>query len=140
MMKAYKNFFDRHNLRAFQSTWLLYVHIVALVGLIYAITDTTLFSKILLTHCIIHNLAALGITAGSHRLWSHKSYEASLPWKVVVMLLNSCKFYFISRCQSRINFPLEQRSQTSPQVLGHRHRSTHDKKRLFLCSLWLALG
>lgn len=31
----------------------------------------------------------LGITAGAHRLWSHKSYEASWPVRLVFMIANS---------------------------------------------------
>jgi stearoyl-CoA desaturase (delta-9 desaturase) len=36
-----------------------------------------------------HSLYALGITGGSHRLWAHKSYTASPPLKVLLMLLNA---------------------------------------------------
>jgi len=31
----------------------------------------------------------LGITAGAHRLWSHKSFEAAFPVRVVFMMANS---------------------------------------------------
>lgn len=89
MMKAVKNFYEKHNLRPFESTWLLAIHIMAVFGLIYALTEPALFAKILLTHCIFHNLWAIGITAGSHRLWAHKSYKASFLWRVIVMILNS---------------------------------------------------
>lgn len=34
-------------------------------------------------------LYAVGITGGSHRLWAHKSYSASLPLRIFLMLLNS---------------------------------------------------
>ena len=33
--------------------------------------------------------SGLGITAGAHRLWSHRSYKASAPLKVLLMLFNS---------------------------------------------------
>lgn len=36
-----------------------------------------------------HTLYALGITAGSHRLWAHKSYHASAPLRFFLMLCNS---------------------------------------------------
>ena len=32
---------------------------------------------------------ALGITAGAHRLWSHRSYKARLPARIIMMLANS---------------------------------------------------
>ena len=66
-----------------------YVHIIALIGLLYVFFNTALLNKIFITHCILHSLGALGITAGAHRLWAHRAYEASKPWKFVVMLLNS---------------------------------------------------
>lgn len=31
----------------------------------------------------------LGITAGCHRLWSHKSYKARLPARIIMMVANS---------------------------------------------------
>lgn len=37
-------------------------------------------------------LSALGITAGAHRLWSHRSYKASLPLRIFLALSNSMAF------------------------------------------------
>merc|ERR1711957_1160202 len=34
-------------------------------------------------------IAALGITAGAHRLWSHRAYTAKLPFRAFLMLINS---------------------------------------------------
>lgn len=34
-------------------------------------------------------ISGLGITAGVHRLWSHRSYEAGTPLRIVLMLCNS---------------------------------------------------
>uniref|UniRef100_K3X369 Fatty acid desaturase domain-containing protein n=1 Tax=Globisporangium ultimum (strain ATCC 200006 / CBS 805.95 / DAOM BR144) TaxID=431595 RepID=K3X369_GLOUD len=36
--------------------------------------------------------SGLGITAGAHRLWSHKAYKAKLPLRVFLMLCNSMAF------------------------------------------------
>jgi stearoyl-CoA desaturase (Delta-9 desaturase) len=33
--------------------------------------------------------SGLGITVGAHRLWAHRTYEAGLPVRIVLMLLNS---------------------------------------------------
>jgi len=33
--------------------------------------------------------SALGITAGSHRLWAHRSYKAALPLRILLMVFNS---------------------------------------------------
>ena len=88
-MNPISKFYKKHNLREFQATWLLYVHILGLVGLIYVFCNVQLLPKILLIACIFHNLYAMGITAGVHRLWAHKSYQASTPFKIFLMLLNS---------------------------------------------------
>jgi len=34
-------------------------------------------------------VSGLGITAGVHRLWAHRSYEATFPYRVLLMLMNS---------------------------------------------------
>lgn len=34
-------------------------------------------------------VTGLGITCGAHRLWSHRSYKAALPWRIFMLLLNS---------------------------------------------------
>ncbi|XP_060795084.1 acyl-CoA desaturase 1-like isoform X2 [Neoarius graeffei] len=35
---------------------------------------------------------ALGVTAGAHRLWSHRSYKASLPLRIFLAVANSMAF------------------------------------------------
>jgi stearoyl-CoA desaturase (delta-9 desaturase) len=37
-------------------------------------------------------ISGLGITAGAHRLWSHRSYQATAPLKVFLMLANAMAF------------------------------------------------
>ncbi|XP_005481334.1 stearoyl-CoA desaturase [Melospiza melodia melodia] len=37
-------------------------------------------------------VSALGITAGSHRLWSHRSYKATLPLRIFLTIANSMAF------------------------------------------------
>ncbi|KAM3862808.1 stearoyl-CoA desaturase b [Diretmus argenteus] len=37
-------------------------------------------------------ISALGVTAGAHRLWSHRSYKASFPLRVFLALANSMAF------------------------------------------------
>lgn len=41
---------------------------------------------------ILWLVAGLGITAGAHRLWSHRCYRAKLPLRVFLMLCNSMAF------------------------------------------------
>ena len=33
-------------------------------------------------------MAGLGITAGAHRLWSHRSYKARLPLRILLAVFN----------------------------------------------------
>ncbi|XP_064418724.1 stearoyl-CoA desaturase b [Latimeria chalumnae] len=40
--------------------------------------------------CFIYS--ALGVTAGAHRLWSHRSYKASLPLRIFLAVGNSMAF------------------------------------------------
>lgn len=47
---------------------------------------------------VVYNLYqlfySLGITAGAHRLWAHKSYSATLPLRIFLMLMNSGILFF----------------------------------------------
>ena len=46
----------------------------------------------IITLIFLYQLSALGITAGLHRLWSHRSYKAKLPTRFLLMLLESSCF------------------------------------------------
>lgn len=37
-------------------------------------------------------ISALGVTAGAHRLWSHRSYKAALPLRIFLGVANSMAF------------------------------------------------
>ncbi|TNN80913.1 Acyl-CoA desaturase [Liparis tanakae] len=41
---------------------------------------------------VCYFISALGVTAGAHRLWSHRSYKASFPLRVFLALANSMAF------------------------------------------------
>jgi stearoyl-CoA desaturase (delta-9 desaturase) len=41
---------------------------------------------------VVYVIAGLGITAGVHRLWAHRSYSAAAPLRFVLMLANSIAF------------------------------------------------
>jgi len=51
--------------------------------------DSPVKSQTLILAAALYMCSALGITAGVHRLWSHKSYKAGLPLRVVLMIFNS---------------------------------------------------
>lgn len=61
-------------------------HIAGLVGLskIPQAKNHTLFLAF-----ILWVISGCGITGGVHRMWSHRSYKATLPMRIVLMLANS---------------------------------------------------
>ncbi|XP_014472082.1 PREDICTED: acyl-CoA Delta(11) desaturase [Dinoponera quadriceps] len=67
-----------------------YLHIASLYGLYLAFTSAkwaTVFFAILL-----YQSTALGITAGAHRLWAHRSYKAKWPLQLFLMIMNTIAF------------------------------------------------
>ncbi|KAK2820505.1 hypothetical protein Q5P01_023464 [Channa striata] len=65
------------------------LHIGALYG-ISLIPSAAPLTLLWFGVCFI--LSALGITAGAHRLWSHRSYKASLPLRIFLCIANSMAF------------------------------------------------
>jgi stearoyl-CoA desaturase (delta-9 desaturase) len=69
---------------------LSFVHILGLMGFVSAL----LYCKwlTLICYCFLYYFSCLGVTAGVHRLWAHRSYKAKLPFKIVLMLFDSMAF------------------------------------------------
>ncbi|XP_063389818.1 acyl-CoA Delta(11) desaturase-like isoform X2 [Cydia fagiglandana] len=69
---------------------MLFWHLSGIYGLclclFYAKWATILFNTIL------YICAMLGVTAGAHRLWAHRSYKATLPLQVLLMLFQSLAY------------------------------------------------
>ncbi|XP_059050016.1 acyl-CoA Delta(11) desaturase-like [Achroia grisella] len=67
-----------------------YWHLAGIYGLYLCFTSakwaTIVFSIFLYT------AAEIGVTAGAHRLWAHKTYKAKLPLQILLMILNSIAF------------------------------------------------
>lgn len=53
--------------------------------------DTCFVSYVVLAW-VIHIISGLGITAGAHRLWAHRSYKARFPLRVILMVFNLIAF------------------------------------------------
>jgi stearoyl-CoA desaturase (delta-9 desaturase) len=62
------------------------VHIAAIYG-IFCIFHCSI--QTLLLAFILWPVSGLGITAGAHRLWAHRSYSASTPYRILLMLFQS---------------------------------------------------
>ncbi|CAB3223431.1 unnamed protein product [Arctia plantaginis] len=67
-----------------------YLHLAALYGgylfLFSAKWQTDIFAYIL------YVMSGLGITAGAHRLWAHKSYKAKWPLRLILIIFNTMAF------------------------------------------------
>ncbi len=62
------------------------VHLWAFVGLFTALP--VMQWKTIAFAVFLHAAYGLGITAGAHRLWAHKSYSANLPVRIFLMIMN----------------------------------------------------
>ena len=67
----------------FMCFYLLGTHILALFGFLRC--SWSEFGQAV----ILYQICGYGVTAGMHRLWSHKSYKAKTPTRFVLMLLAS---------------------------------------------------
>lgn len=67
-----------------------YLHVAAVYGFWLMLTSAqwkTGFFAI-----VLYQMAGLGITAGAHRLWAHRSYKANFPLRVILMIFNTLAF------------------------------------------------
>merc|ERR1712086_1126769 len=67
---------------------MVFVHTTAALGLKALFTVDFMWQTLLWAY-ILWPISGLGITAGVHRLWSHRSYNANLGVRVFLMLCNS---------------------------------------------------
>ena len=61
------------------------LHLMALYG-IYRIPGAN--PRTWIWSALLHYTAGLGVTAGAHRLWCHRSYKATWPLRFILMLWN----------------------------------------------------
>lgn len=67
-----------------------YVHIAAVYGLWLMLTAAKLYT--ILFALMLYTVSGLGITAGAHRLWAHRSYKAKLPLRILLAVFNTIAF------------------------------------------------
>nr|BAF97041.1 delta 11-desaturase like protein [Ascotis selenaria cretacea] len=78
--------------REYQVTWhrvllLTYQHIASIYGL-HLLTTRAAWPTIVF-NMVTFYLSSLGVCAGAHRLWSHRSYKATRPLQMFLMLCHS---------------------------------------------------
>lgn len=69
--------------------WFAILHALAVYGLF--LLPTCSWSTLLFTS-VLYYMNAFGITAGAHRLWTHRAYHAKLPLRIFLGICNSMAF------------------------------------------------
>ncbi|KAL1123029.1 hypothetical protein AAG570_002117 [Ranatra chinensis] len=67
-----------------------YLHLAAVYGMYLALTSAKLLTSA--WAWLMYVLSGLGITAGAHRLWSHRTYKANFPLRVILAAFNTLAF------------------------------------------------
>ncbi|CAH2108170.1 unnamed protein product [Euphydryas editha] len=62
------------------------LHLVTIYGIYLILIGEVMFFTIVFVFATIYT-SGLGITAGVHRLWSHRSYRATLPLRILLAIL-----------------------------------------------------
>lgn len=68
----------------------IYLHIAAVYGAYLMFTSAKIYTSIFAY--VLYVMGGLGITGGAHRLWSHRSYKAKWPLRVILMIFNTLAF------------------------------------------------
>lgn len=68
---------------------MIFLHIGAIYGYIVLGLDPSIPWFGLFWVDLMTRIGSVGVTAGSHRLWCHRSYKAKLPLRIVLMILHT---------------------------------------------------
>ncbi|CAF4939853.1 unnamed protein product [Pieris macdunnoughi] len=71
---------------------LIYVHSASAYAL-YLGWTRAYWSTILFTY-VLYVLAQIGVCAGAHRLWSHRSFKATTPLQILLMVMHSLSYQY----------------------------------------------
>ncbi|KAK8787794.1 hypothetical protein V5799_022430, partial [Amblyomma americanum] len=66
------------------------LHLISIYGF-YLIFFAAQWKTVLAAY-IFYTISGIGVTAGSHRLWSHRSYKAKLPYRIMLMIFQTMAF------------------------------------------------
>jgi len=67
-----------------------YVHVAAVYGAWLLLSSARLYTTAFAL--LLYFVSGLGITAGAHRLWAHRSYKARLPLRILLTIFNTIAF------------------------------------------------
>ncbi|XP_049853598.1 acyl-CoA Delta-9 desaturase-like [Schistocerca gregaria] len=68
----------------------VYLHTASLYGIYLAITTAKLLTVFWVY--FLGGLGGMGVTAGAHRLWAHRSYKAKWPLRLLLVICNTIAF------------------------------------------------
>jgi len=74
-----------------------YLHVAAIYGL-YLFLSGQVMLQTVLWGLLLFIVAGLGVTAGCHRLWSHKSFKAKLPLRIMLGIFQTIALQVNSMC------------------------------------------
>ncbi|KAJ2949132.1 hypothetical protein O0L34_g6073 [Tuta absoluta] len=70
--------------------WFLFLHIASVYGLYLVFTSAKWQTNVFAF--AVHLMCAIGIGAGSHRLWTHRSFKAKTPLRILLMIWQTMGF------------------------------------------------
>lgn len=79
------------NVRWTHVSFMLLIHLIAAHAIVRIAAGNVSWATIAFAF-MLHQLCAFGLTAGVHRLWSHRAYKARLPLRIFLMLCQTLTF------------------------------------------------
>lgn len=70
--------------------WFALLHVATVYGIYLALYEAKWLT--ILFAVVTYNISLFGITAGVHRLWSHRAYKASFIFRVILAFCNSMAY------------------------------------------------
>ncbi|KAH9494036.1 hypothetical protein DERF_014754 [Dermatophagoides farinae] len=70
--------------------WFALLHTLSIYGAYLLFVDAKILT--ILFAILTYNISLFGITAGVHRLWSHRAYKAKLPLRILLAFCNSMAY------------------------------------------------
>ena len=68
----------------------VYFHLAAIYGIYLCYTSA--MWRTIIAAFVLYILSGIGVTAGAHRLWSHRSYKAKFPLRILLAFLQTLSF------------------------------------------------
>ncbi|UXI16216.1 dihydrolipoyl dehydrogenase [Sarcoptes scabiei] len=74
----------------FNVFWFSSMHLISLYAIYLVLLEARLLT--ILFAILVYAVSIFGITAGVHRLWSHRAYKAKLPFRIILAIFNSMAY------------------------------------------------